>query len=760
MFNPASNVHAFFVTCPRLTENILASELDGLGIPEIIPQKSGVSFRGTLGDAYRVCLMSRIAGRVLLELASFPVSGKEDFYGHINQIDWENHITPDDTIAVDAVTAHTVLHHSHFVEMFTKDAVADRFNRIFGRRPSVSINKPTLRININLRRNAGSVSIDLSGDSLHKRNYRENSIGATLKENLAAAVLSSFDWMPALQKRRGKFVDFMCGTGTFLLEAAMAYHGVAPSVCRSYFGFLNWKYHDREAYQSVISQLGGNSGDAQTSGKQFFGFEKNAALLKNAHQATENLELEDHIHFEVKDYRELPPAFFLQHSGVIFLNPPYGIRLGDEETSLTEYQEIYRFFQLYCRQWQTVVLCPAAHPFIRSRRFDGMLPFYNGAIEIYALFHDFSIRADKISVPADTKSDMPSAPDKDLTEITETPRTATDHSDTAQATETDNAKHQNPDTAYKEIPELLSSASEQLINRVRKNIKALRRYLKQNRVTCYRIYDRDIPEFAFSADIYEQRLLISEYQAPAEIDPQKAEERLQLAVDTLSKELKISPHLVYVKQRRRQKGHTQYSKLSKSDDFFTVSESGLHFRVNLRDYLDTGLFTDHRIVRDYIRQKAAASATVYALNGKAMKTVSVDTSPTYLKWGEENLHINGYSLGRNHSLVKADCFEFLEEEQEKFDLIFMAPPIFSNNRSEEREFSTEDDHVRLIGLAMKRLTPEGELIFSTPLKNFRPDEQIMNNYTVRNLSKTMLPPDCVRSASAFHVFLITPATKF
>jgi 23S rRNA (guanine2445-N2)-methyltransferase / 23S rRNA (guanine2069-N7)-methyltransferase len=227
-------------------------------------------------------------------------------------------------------------------------------------------------------------------------------------------------------------------------------------------------------------------------------------------------------------------------------------------------------------------------------------------------------------------------------------------------------------------------------NRLRKNLRNLGRWARQSGVTCYRLYDADLPEYAVAVDLYEQWVHVQEYEAPATVDAKKAESRLREALAVLPTVLEVPPGNVFLKVRRRQKGASQYEKFDRRGEFHEVREGECRFLVNFTDYLDTGLFLDHRPTRQLLREMAAGksflnlfaytgAATVYAAAGGARATTTVDLSSVYLDWAKRNLALNGFS-GPQHEFVRADCLEWLQRERRRFDLIFLDPPTFSTSK--------------------------------------------------------------------------------
>jgi len=303
-----------------------------------------------------------------------------------------------------------------------------------------------------------------------------------------------------------------------------------------------------------------------------------------------------------------------------------------------------------------------------------------------------------------------------------------------------------------------------LANRLRKNLKHLSRWRKREQIYCYRLYDADIPEYALAIDIYESAdneelrwVHVQEYEAPRKIDESKTKKRLQAALSVIREVLEIPEEQLFLKVRRQQKGHAQYEKLANSRGFHQVMEGGNRFLVNFRNYLDTGLFLDHRITRSLLRELAleksflnlfayTGSASVYAARGGATSTLTVDMSHTYLDWARRNMALNGFK-GQAHAYIQADCIEWLDRAAKKyrFDLIFLDPPSFSSSKRMRSTFDVQRDHVMLLEKTSRLLTTNGILIFSNNRRQFKMDHAALSELKIENISRTTLPKDFERN---------------
>lgn len=294
-----------------------------------------------------------------------------------------------------------------------------------------------------------------------------------------------------------------------------------------------------------------------------------------------------------------------------------------------------------------------------------------------------------------------------------------------------------------------------LANRLRKKQRHLRKWARRNQVTCYRIYHLDVPDLPFSIDWYHDALYISEWKKrhthPEELHPIW----LEWMYETICEALEIEREQLFIKQRERQKGVQQYEKFGEERQRHTVEEGGLQFWVNLTDYLDTGLFLDHRTTRGMVRAEAqgkrvlnlfayTGSFSVYAADGGATHTTTVDMSNTYVQWAKDNMLLNGFE-GEQHTFVQSDVFAFLKDaarNQEQYDLIVLDPPTFSNSKRMDGSFDVQRDHVFLVQRCLELLAPEGILYFSNNFKKFSLDEEAVREASeYKEITHKTIPED-------------------
>ncbi|HEX4870515.1 MAG TPA: bifunctional 23S rRNA (guanine(2069)-N(7))-methyltransferase RlmK/23S rRNA (guanine(2445)-N(2))-methyltransferase RlmL [Moraxellaceae bacterium] len=704
------------VTCADGLEPALQQELGQLGLADIRRDRGAVRVAASLEQAYRICLWSRVASRVLLPL--FEVEGQtpEALYAEAVRHAWGNVLDPRGTIAVHATAARGLKVHTQYLALKLKDAVVDHCREHFGARPDVDPEMPDVPLQVHAHAGGFVVGLDLAGESLHRRGYRVAMTEAPLKETLAAALLLQAGWPSA---EFAALVDPMCGSGTFLIEAAWMAADIAPGILRSYYGFFGWKKHDADLWLRVrdearvrreaglargLPRLLGSDADREALG----------AALRNAHRAG----VADHVELEQRQLRDLRRPRDLEGRGLLITNPPYGERLGEKNTTREFYRALGRIAAQQLGGWQACVLgADVQHVDALGFAHRATERLHNGALTVYA-----------------RHGDIPSLPATAVFRFTE---------------------------AAGEIP----AEAEAFANRLRKNLKAAQKQAVAEGVHCYRVYDADMPEFNLAVDVYEQQLHVQEYAPPKTVDPEKAEARFRLALVAIRHVFGLRREHVFIKVRSRQKGKQQYEKQASEGRFFEVRDGEAWVLVNLTDYLDTGLFLDHRPLRQRLGREArdrhflnlfayTGVASVHAALGGAASTTTVDLSPTYLNWARRNLALNGLAEAGHH-FEQADCLRWLRDTRHQFDLIFIDPPTFSNSKRTPEVFDVQRDHVELVWLAMRALRPGGTLYFSNNFRKFRLDAEALQEFLIEDISPETIGFDFARNPGIHRCWKIT-----
>ncbi|MBI6672196.1 MULTISPECIES: bifunctional 23S rRNA (guanine(2069)-N(7))-methyltransferase RlmK/23S rRNA (guanine(2445)-N(2))-methyltransferase RlmL [Pseudomonas] len=745
-----SDRYELFLTCPKGLEGLLAEEATALGLQETREHTSAIRGSADMETAYRLCLWSRLANRVLLVLKRFPMKDAEDLYHGVLDVEWQDHLESDGTIAVEFSGHGSGIDNTHFGALKVKDAIVDKLRTPDGERPSVDKINPDLRVHLRLDRGEAILSLDLSGHSLHQRGYRLQQGAAPLKENLAAAILIRAGW-PRIAAEGGALADPMCGVGTFLVEAGMIAADIAPNIKRERWGFSAWLGHVpalwRKLHDEALARA--ETGLAKTP-SWIRGYEADPRLIQPGRNNIERAGLSDWIKVYQGEVATFEPRPDQNQKGLVICNPPYGERLGDEASLLYLYQNLGERLRQACLNWEAAVFTGA--PDLGKRmgiRSHKQYSFWNGALPCKLLL---------IKV----------TPDQFVTGERRTPeqrQIERENPVEVEVVERKLNKNGNPIKPEPVVVEQarLSEGGQMFANRLQKNLKLMGKWVRREGIDCYRVYDADMPEYSLAIDLYHDWVHVQEYAAPKSIDPEKASARLFDALAAIPQALNIDKNRVVIKRRERQSGTKQYERQSAQGQFLEVSEGGVKLLVNLTDYLDTGLFLDHRPMRMRIQREAAgkrflnlfaytATASVHAAKGGARSTTSVDLSRTYLDWARRNLSLNGFS--DKNRLEQGDVMAWLQANRDEYDLIFIDPPTFSNSKRMEGIFDVQRDQVELIDLAMARLAPGGVLYFSNNFRKFVLDENLSQRYAVEDITAQTIDQDFARNGKIHRAWKI------
>jgi 23S rRNA (guanine2445-N2)-methyltransferase / 23S rRNA (guanine2069-N7)-methyltransferase len=730
------DVRYWIATAPIGAASVLAEELAQLGATDIKERSHDVKFQGPLEVGYRACLWSRTATRVLLSLGSIPADSTDHLHEAVRRRDWREHLRPGATLACDCTGGNAVIRHTIYGSQLLKDAVCDSLRESTGERPNIRPERPDVLLHLHVEGPTALLSLDFSGESLHRRGYRIEGGRAPVKENVAAAVLLRSGWA-AVHERGGTLLDPMCGSGTFLTEAALIAADAAPALDREYFGFSGWRGHDAALWDTLRSEARERRA-ARTPRRCIIGSDIDADAVRTSLANAAAAGLAEWIHVEKRALRDLARPG--GETGLVVTNPPYGERIGADAELRDLYAELGRVLKERFSGWEAAVLTANA-PLgkalgLHARRAHR---FFNGAIECRLLRFDVN--------------------------------------DASAA-----APREEVRAAWSGRP-----GAQMFANRLAKNLQRLGDWAAREGIECYRVYDADMPEYAFAIDLYgapQGHVYVQEYAAPKTVDLESARARRREALSVLPDVLGVPLERIHSRLRKQQKGDAQYEKrgggapaaarsrgrpaqAASGGTRLAVREAGLGFWVNFRDYLDTGLFLDHRLVRARVRAAAkdadflnlfcyTGSATVYAAAGGARSTVSVDLSNTYLDWAHDNLRLNGFDDPR-HELHRADCLEWLaaqEPEGARFDLIFLDPPTFSNSKRMLGVLDVQHDHVGMIRRSMKLLRDAGRLVFSTNYRRFKLDAAALADLGVEDISAATIPLDFERNARIHRCFVI------
>ncbi|MDY0005034.1 MAG: bifunctional 23S rRNA (guanine(2069)-N(7))-methyltransferase RlmK/23S rRNA (guanine(2445)-N(2))-methyltransferase RlmL, partial [Polyangia bacterium] len=756
---------------------LLGEGLRGLGASGVRVELSGVAFQGDLGLAYRACLWSRLASRVLLQLARFPAPDGDALYAGVARIDWASHLVQGGTLAVAATGTNQGLRHTGFAAMRVKDAIVDQLREASGSRPSVDLGNPDLRVSLHIAGSWATLGVDLSGEALHRRGFRVPGAEAPLKENVAAAMLVLLGW-PAIARAGGPFVDPMCGGGTLPIEAALMAGDVASGLGRQRFGFERWGGHDSALWASIRAEAVARAEAGREQLPAIVGYDADRASVAAAGESIARAGLTGRVHVERRELGRASPPSGGVEPGLVAVNPPYGERLGERGRLRLLYSSLggllkerflgYRVGVLTLDQ--ELAACVGL-PVKRSH------PLKNGGLdcELHVMELGSAKKQKGALVPEGASAIVAATTTARAAKAAAAAATTTARA--AKAAAAAALASASPGSAEDEapllaepgepaiplaIPHRLTEGAEAFSGRLAKRARHLGRWAARQGIGCYRVYDADLPEYSVAVDRYEGFVHLQEYAPPKTVDPARAAARLADVLCLVPEVLGVPPERVFLKVRRRQRGPAQYQKLGESGSFVEVGEGGHRFWVNFTDYLDTGLFLDHRLVRARVGELAGGrrflnlfgytgTATVYAGRAGAQSTTTVDLSQTYLGWAGRNLALNGLT-GRRHRLERADCLAFLAEAREEWDLVFLDPPTFSNSKALDRDLDVQKDHVALIEAVARRLAKGGVILFSCNYRRFKLDREALSRFEIVDLTTQTLPEDFKRSARIHQVY--------
>lgn len=855
--------HEFYASCPEGFETALTDELRGMGLRQVRPLKGRVAFAGSPADAERACLWSRLASRIFVVLGRFACANAEDLYEATHSIAWERILRAGATIAVTARGTNDELRNSHFAALRVKDALCDRMLEVEGRRPNVDTDDPDARISLTLRGNRASIQLDLSGDPLFKRLPREATrthAAHVLRPDYAALACAQGNWQeicsaaltntkdamrdedtaaPAdgsvlangsvtangsalagstaerLTPTLPVLIDACCAGGGVVLEAASILADRAPGLERRNWGFQSWSEHDAATWRELLNEADRRAELAKGRVARIVATDPSGDAVACARRILKAAGLADRVIFAQPDLDKISRKLMMpaccggEPRGFVFLDTTETAiskmsRVLDLATSLHAGACGADPVRAMLSTMPTVALTrddllirtlgePARSLRVMPNNEEAELAIFSAA--------NGAISAGEGNVAAED-----SMPAEDAVESSVAPSPATTLIDLGDG---------KPCAVL--IPE-----SEQFARRLRKVAKLRRKWAQREGVTCYRVYDADLPDYSAAIDLYEgsattpgRWLVIAEYAAPREVDPALAEARLLDILTLAPRILQVDPDNVFAKARIRSRGGSQYGKQAGGtspssqhgkggkprgtrsgsasnrpsqgagsgtpSDIRTrrlplIEEGGLTFAVNFNDYLDTGIFLDHRITRGLVRDHArgkrfflnlfayTGTATCYAADAGVEETVTVDLSNTYLDWAERNMEQNGF-VGPDHHYVRADVMSWIRDMRQtrnRWDLIFCDPPTFSNSsKMGRRTWDVQRDHVELLVGLSRLLSREGEAIFSCNLRTFRPDieELARAGVVLTDITDETIPEDFARNKKIHHCYLVKRYTS-
>lgn len=866
--------YEFFATCPRGFEQLLARELASLQLERIRPLSGRVSFFGTVPDGYRACLCSRIASRIICVIARVDASCAEELYHNVCAIRWEDHITQYTRIAVSAHGTNTKLTNTQFVALKTKDAIVDTCLAHTGWRPEIDVHSPNLTIDVHLSQNRATVGIDFSGTALCIRGYERKlaaprpqgagkssvrggfsgrgfsdrgflaanpfdkrtsaAASPSLRSDYACALLSYARWFATCRHPHPTLVVLSTSHKELIVEAVAQALGVAPGKQRMHWGFEGWKQHNAQSWKRALAQ---SETQERAQQEQVGRVHVQVLTIDAAHTMRTDALIAALRSYGVNpdyvDIRSAPLDASARSANVIAQKTA-----GTNASAATNEQEPCYIADVTAAHVHNDASCCQALAQLRSfiayvdaqAQTQAQEQLETGATEPVSANTQLQEQtqpqaqtqpAAVVYAPADLlallrETHYPMQQEPLLTQKGRDSMTFAQLRENAR-TRTHVVLAGDFSNGEKRTYSVLDEGAQQFADRLKKMYKQRRSAAQAQDVSCYRIYDCDLPDFALSIDMYTedagylsefgrghhepaQFLMIDEYAAPREIDANKAKRRLYDAIQLASLICNVPYTRIYVNKRTRAKGGSQYSeqaqslktapkaRMNSSDDrdgrgaltripagAHLIDEGGLCFEVNFTERHDCGIFLDLRDIRSEIREMAkqthgskrflnlfayTGTSTCYAADGGAKFTTTVDMSAPSLAWAQRNMARNGFT-GSEHEFVQADVLEWVQDMRHsanRWDLILCDVPTFSNSsRMKRSSWDVQRDHVELIITLSRLLTKNGKAIFSCNLRTFTLDADTLAKARVHvePLGNASVPFDFARSKHVHHAFIIT-----
>lgn len=679
--------YPLFAACALGTEPALLRELERIGITAS-QARGGVSFRATLEGAYRACLWSRVASRVIVRLADGTVNEADDLYQLAKGVPWDEHFESSSSFSVTVAGKHAAFRNTRFAIQRCKDAIVDHFRSAGKPRPDVDRTDPDLRITVFLGETC-SVGLELAG-GMHRRGARGKA-QAPLRESLAAALLELADWDESIP-----LIDPFCGSGTILLEAALRCCNVAPGLLRPRHGLEAWLGHDARLWRELREDA--KSKRTTPQDVVLFGSDLSSEAILQLKTGARTLEVGGVIRSVVNAFDTTPIP---EGPGLVISNPPYGVRVGQERELIPLYERLGDTLkQRFCGYTVWLLLGSpslAKHVGLQAKQ---KLALFNGPIECrFAEYPIFTGSPRERSAEMDAETNAATQPT---------------------ASSPPGYRSASPEAAMFE-------------NRLRKNHKRLAPWARQQEIDAFRIYDGEIPEFNLRVDVFGKGVRVEEQAPPKNIPQHVADMRLKDALRVVESVLGVAQEHIVLRVRTREGGGDRDLAAPRNEPQL-VQEGELQFEVNLHDYLDTGLYLGDRGLRKWLLKNApgksvlnlfsyTCTASATAAMGGAVRVTSVDASRTYLEWGKRNFRHNKLSLD-HHDFVQGDVLEWLDQavaargnRKPIYDLIYCGPPTYSHSK-ERAPFDVLQDHETLLRQARSVLRPGGTILFFTHARRF------------------------------------------
>lgn len=689
------------VSAPSL-EEILTGELRALGIKGATTT-GGSRFSGSIGDAYRVCMWSRVAHRVLLSLDQFAAPTEDALFDGIRRTRWPDHLHAPASFAVRLRAEGARLSQSTALAERVKTTILRQYRELDRDPPRTDPRHPDMLVEVAVSASEARIAIDLSGGPLYPRIYRGAHAADPLFEGLAAALLLEADW-PELAAQGCPFVDPMCASGVLAIEAAMIAADKAPGLLRTSWGFTKWPHHQPQAWQEIRDEAVDRATEGLLENLEILAYDNDRAALESARSRHQDAGLDGRIQFRRREVAEcMPPD--AGDLGLVATAPPWALMSTHDPEVLELYSHLGKLLRDRFQGWDAAVL--VNRPELRKRlglRAKNSKRLVCGR-DFARLFH---FRIDDES-------------------------SALIHSE------------------Y--VPRNRRTASaEALAQRIRTNLTSTARWRRREGISCFRVYANDLRDYPFIIDVYQGRQRYACIQPRGQPGEQAASFRMREVVSAVRDQLDIEARHCLCPGSDSPEQQALIRELG--NELVEVREDGLRFLVRFGDCRYPGLPPVTRDVRRLLRKRSghkhflhlfchAAAATVHAAKGGADSTTSIDIIGEHLAWADRNLSLNNLSR-ENHHLIESDLLSWLQQARragKRFSLILLSPMQIHEQSPQGSGIDIQRDHGALLRAAVHLLEPFGQLFFTTDLPHFRLDTRQLGRSRVDDIARDTIPRD-------------------
>lgn len=687
-------------------ESVVARELQNLGYEPKNIEVGRTLFTGTERDICRANIHLRCAGHVLIRVGEFPCEDFGQLFDQTVELPWERWLPKNACFPVDGRSVRSTLSSVPAVQSVVKKAIVTRLQKAW-KTETLPEDGPKYPVEISLLKDRATLTIDTTGEGLHRRGYRKLVGAAPLRETLAAGLVLLSYW-----NRERPLLDPFCGSGTIPIEAALIGRNIAPGLKRNFISetwnqipFQDWVDVRLAAKEAILPDIPA----------PIFGCDLDPDAVEMARYHAQMAGVSNDVRFECRDFLKTESS---DEYGCTIMNPPYGKWIGEYSELKALYFAIPSILQKLPTWSHYIYTAFPDFERLIGQEASRRRKIYNSRLEC-TYYQFFGPRPPKETEPSEENSQPSSQPIRGV---------------------------------FGGLSDSVKNSAKDFERRLEKLNHHLRRWPTKRGITCFRVYDRDIPEIPLAIDRYEDCLHIAEYDRPNDRNAAQQGQWMDLMVEITGRVLDVPKEKIFVKRRQRQRGASQYERWDTRHFVIEAHEGGLKFFVNLSDYLDTGLFLDHRITREMVRKEAAGkrflnlfaytgSFSVYAAAGGAQSVTTVDLSNTYLDWAQDNMELNGFR-GPQFEYVRSDVFRFLNAlyDDEIFDLVVLDPPTFSNSKDLD-DWDVQRDHAEMLNLLISHLAPGGVIYFSNNNRRFKLDEDAIQGVFIREISNRTVPED-------------------